>query len=165
MNRKHITEILDEKRFSELTKTDLNLINSHTAECSACNEAFQAARVSAVLLSSHNTESFAPSAFFQSKVINALREKQTIQKPILVFRRWWQASYGLVFAMFFVVLTLVGLTVFAPNSNANEVQAEVSNFNLYSTDNVIINQKQSRDLTSEQTLELIYNERRDPNKK
>jgi hypothetical protein len=165
MNKKHITEILDEKRFSELTKTDLSLINSHTAECRKCAEDFQAAQVSAVLLNSRSTESFAPSAFFQSKLMTALREKQTIQKPILVFRSWWQASYGLVFAMFLMVVTLVGLTVFAPNSDANEVQVEVSNFNLYSTDNIIINQKPSRDLSGEQTLELIYNERRDSKRK
>lgn len=162
MNKQHITEILDEKRFSELTKKDLGLINSHTAECSSCAEAFQAARVSAVLLSSRTAESFAPSAFFQSKVMNALREKQVIKSPFLAFRRWWQASYGLVCTMFLVVLTFVGLTIFAPSNN---VQAEVSNFNLYSTDNVILNQKQTRDLTSEQTLELIYNERRDLKRK
>lgn len=162
MKRQHITEILDEKRFSELTETDLALINSHTAECSECEKSFQAARISAVLLRSRTAESFAPSAFFQSKVLNALRENQAVQKPFLAFRRWWQASYSLVCAMFLVALTLIALTIFAPSNN---VQAEVSNFNLYSTDNVIINQKGSRDLTSEQTLELIYNERRDLKRK
>lgn len=167
MRNKHITKILDSKRFSELDKSELALISSHTAECPICERAFQAAQISAVLLKvRQESEVFTPSPFFQTKVMNALRERfEKTRQPVFAFRRWWQASYGLVFSMCLIVFTLVGLTVFAPSSNINDVQAEMSNYNLYSTENIILNQKNLRDLTPEQTLEVIYNERTDLKRK
>jgi hypothetical protein len=165
MNDKHILEILDEKGFTELGEDELKNIQIHTAECLSCCQAFETARISSVLLNVRaENYSVAPSPFFQAKVMNALREKQNLRKPMAAFKRWWQASYALVCSMLLLVFTFIALTFFAPSSSADEAQA-VTNYNLYSTESVILNQRSPRNLTSEQALEVIYNTKNDPNKK
>ena len=159
MKDRHILEILDGKKFAELSNDELKNSQTHCASCAGCRQAFEAARVSAVLLNVRaHAEAVEPSAFFQSKVLNALREKQNLRKPIAAFRRWWQASYALVCSMLFIVITLGALTLLAPRSNADQA---VSTYNLYSTDSVILNQNPPRNITTEQALEVIYAERRD----
>lgn len=163
MKDRHIIEILDAARFAELGTDELKTVQNHCAECSNCRQAFDAAQISAVLLNVQaSRETVQPSAFFQTKVLNALREKQAIRKPLAAFGRWWQAAYPLVCSMLLIVITLGALTFLAPKSNADEA---VSTYNLYSTDAVILNQKPSPNLTTGQTLEVIYSERRDGTKK
>jgi hypothetical protein len=164
MKDTHILEILDGKKFAELDGTELETIHAHSAGCADCRRGFEAARFSAGLLTVRaEIPALEPSAFFQSKVLNALqREKQNLRKPIAAFRRWWQASYALVCSMLFIVITLALLTVFAPKSNTDQA---VSTYNLYSTDSVILNQNPPRNITTEQALEVIYNERREPVKR
>lgn len=159
MKDRHILEILDGKSFAELSNDELKNVRTHCAGCSDCRQAYEAARVSAVLLDARAAiPAVEPSAFFQSKVLNAIREKQNLRKPIAAFRRWWQASYALVCSMLFIVITLGALTFLAPKSNADQA---VSTYNLYSTDSVILNQNPPRNITTEQALEVIYTERRD----
>ena len=160
MRETHILEILDGKKFAELGGDELKTIQAHAAGCADCRQAFEAARVSAVLLTARaEIPAPQPSVFFQSKVLHALqREKQSLRKPIAAFWRWWQASYPLVCSMLFIVITLALLTVLAPKSNADQA---VSTYNLYSTDSVILNQNMPRSITTEQALEVIYTERRD----
>ena len=155
----HILEILDRASFADLSEDELNVVETHAASCLDCRRAFAAARVSAVLLGARAAApAVEPSAFFQSKVLNAIREKQPLRKPIAAFWRWWQASYPLVCSMLFIVITLAVLTMIAPKSNTEQA---VSTYNLYSTDSVILNQNPPRSLTTEQALEVIYTERRD----
>ncbi len=162
MNDKHILEILDEKRFSELGENELNEIQIHSAGCALCRRAFEAARVSAVLLRVRaENPAVEPSPFFQAKMMNAIRAKQNLRKPFEAFRRWWQASSVLVASMLLLVFAFAALTFLAPKSKPDEA---VSTYNLYSTDSVILNQK-PRNLTTEQTLEVIYNERKDSPKR
>jgi len=159
MKDRHILELLDDTRFSELDKDQLKTLEAHAADCADCRQAFRAARLSSVLLTARAAgEKFEPSAFFQSKVLSAIREKQSLRKPIAAFRRWWQASYALVCSMLFIVLTLAALTLLAPRSNNEQA---VSTYNPYSTDSVILNQNPPRNLTTEQALEVIYTDRRD----
>lgn len=159
MKDRHILEILDGKKFAELGNDELKNFQVHSMSCSDCRQAYQAARVSAVLLNVRaEMPAVEPSAFFQSKVLTAIREKQNLRKPIAAFRRWWQASYALVCSMLFIVITLGALTFLAPKSNADQA---VSTYNLYSTDSVILNQNPPRNITTEQALEVIYTERRD----
>jgi predicted anti-sigma-YlaC factor YlaD len=161
MKNRHILEILDRTNFAEIKDDELKSVQAHTAVCADCRQAFEAARISAALLNARAAAStvIEPTAFFQSKVLNALqREKQNLRKPIAAFWRWWQASYPLVCSMLFIVVTLAVLTLFAPKSNVDQA---VSTYNLYSTDSVILNQRPPRSLTTEQALEVIYNERRD----
>lgn len=163
MKDRHITEILDETGYAALDGERLKTMQTHCAGCADCRQAFEASRVSTVLLTARASIPAAePSAFFQSKVLNALREKQNIRRPVAAFRRWWQASYPLVCSMLLVVITLAVLTMFAPKSQPEQA---VSTYNLYSTDAVILNQNAPRSLTTEQALEVIYTERREAAKR
>ncbi len=160
MKSRHITEILDKAAFVELSEKDLTIVRLHMKDCLKCQQAFEAARVSSVLLEAQSE--IAPSPFFQAKVMNALRrEKQNLRKPIAAFRRWWQASVAMVFLMLVTVVGLVAATLLAPNSNVDEAQADASNFNLYSTDAIILNQKPTPDLTTEQVFQVLYERRSD----
>jgi predicted anti-sigma-YlaC factor YlaD len=165
MKSRHITKILDRTAFAKLSKHDLAIINAHANHCAGCRQAFEAARVSSVLLKTSSAENApVPSPFFQAKVLNALREKQNIVKSINAFGRWWQASAVSVLFMLVTLGVLVGLTIFAP-SHLEDTQAGKSNFNLYSTDRVIFNQKPPREMTNEQVLQVIYNPKNDFDKR
>src|SRR5215218_7269674 len=129
MKDRHILEILDGQKFAALDGEALKTVHAHTASCADCRQAFEAARLSAVLLNVRaEAPAHQPSAFFQSKVLNALREKQNLRKPMAAFRRWWQASYPLVCSMLFFVITLALLTVLAPKP---ETAQAASTYNLY----------------------------------
>jgi predicted anti-sigma-YlaC factor YlaD len=159
MRDRHILEILDRAGFAELSADELETVRAHSIECPNCRQAFDAARVSSVLLKKRaGAPAIEPSAFFQSKVLHAIREKQNLRTPIETFRRWWQASYAMVCSMLLIVITLAVLTLLAPRGNTEQA---VSNYNLYSTDSVILNQNPPRSITTEQALEVIYTERRD----
>ena len=160
MKDRHILEILDGKKFTEIDGAERETVQAHAAGCADCRRALEAARVSAVLLTARaEVPAVEPSAFFQAKVLNAIREKQNLRKPIAAFWRWWQASYPLVGSMLIIVIMLALLTVLAPKPES--AQAAASTYNLYSTDSVILNQAPPRSITTEQALEVIYNERRD----
>lgn len=160
MKDRHILEILDQAGFNEIEGEELAAVQNHCAGCPDCRRAFEAARISAVLLNARAAAApvVEPSAFFQSKVLNAIREKQQLRSPIAAFRRWWQASYALVCSMMFVVITLALLTIIAPKPESAQA---ASNGYLYTTDAVILNQNPPRSITTEQALEVIYNERRE----
>ena len=167
MKSKHITEILDRSTFGELSQQEQAVIALHTEDCFPCRKAFEAARLSAVLLKANSTSAAAapvPTPFFQAKVMNAWHERQqTVRRPIAAFRRWWQASAAPIFLMLVTVAVLISLTVFAPQSSADD-SVEVSSFNLYSTESVILNQKPSRDLTTEQVFQVVYTSRSETRK-
>jgi anti-sigma factor RsiW len=155
MKSGHITKILDGKGFAGLSPEEREIVLAHTADCSACRKAFEAARISNLLLKMDAaSDAPAPSAFFQAKVMNAWREREIPRRPILIFQRWWQASAMPVFLMFVMMAVLISLTFLAPQSSAEDAPMEISSFNLYSTESVILNQK--RDLTTEQVYQLIY---------
>lgn len=156
MNHQQIKKNLDQTPLVNLSKTDLAEIERHIADCDDCRRAFQAAQISSALLKNNSTsETFEPSPFFQAKVLNAWRERQLIQKPLAAFYRWWQASAAMVFLMLTTVAGLIALTVFAPDSKAGDAQAGKSDFNLYPTDAVILNQKPAQNLTRGQILEVL----------
>jgi hypothetical protein len=160
MRDRHILEILDEKNFAEIEGAELLSVQAHCAGCADCRKAFEAARISAVLLNARaEMAPVEPNAFFQSKVLSAIRESQQLRSsPIAAFRRWWQASYALVCSMMFFVITLALLTLLAPKPESAQA---ASNGYLYTTDAVILNQNPPRNITTEQALEVIYNERRE----
>jgi predicted anti-sigma-YlaC factor YlaD len=157
MKSKHITNILDHTKFADLSEQDKMVISTHIEDCSGCRRAYKAARLSAVLLESENTIAQAsPSPFFQAKVMNAWRERQLPRRPVEAFRRWWQASAMPVSVMLVTMVIMILLTVIAPQASNNGSQ-EISSFNLYTTDGVIMNQRP--ELTNEQIFEVIYTTR------
>ena len=159
MRDKHITKILDRIAFAELSERDKKTVSAHVSNCADCQRAFEAARLSSVLLKANALAEtpVTPSPFFQAKVMNAWRERQMKlpPHPIEAFRRWWQASAAPIFLMLVTVMILISLTVLAPQSSAED-SVEISSFNPYSADAVILNQNEPRDLTNEQVFQLIY---------
>lgn len=159
MKSKHIKEILDRKTYAGLDEQDKEIVSVHIADCLSCQQAFEASRLSSILLQVNSTVAAPePSAFFQAKVMNAWRERQMPRRPIAAFRRWWQASAMPVFLMLVTMAVLISLTFLAPQSNADD-SVEISGYNLYSTDAVILHQKPPRDLTNEQVFQVIYSTR------
>lgn len=157
MKNSHITKIIDQNNFANLSAKDLVIINAHIVTCRGCEQAFQAAHLSLILLRAQSNDNApVPSPFFQARVLNALREKQNSIKAIGAFRRWWQASALMVGLMLMMVAGLAAITLRASLSNNFETpQAGISNFNLYSTDTVIFNQKLAPELTTEQVFQIL----------
>lgn len=160
----HVIDLIDEGRLADLSEAQLVMIESHANECKDCLNAFAAARISSDLLRVRSEmEGPAPSPFFQTKVMAALRERQAILNPIAAFRRWWQAAYPLVGSMLLLAVILAALTIIAPREDPTQA-GSTSGYNLYTTDEMMLNQR-PRNLTTEQALEVIYTERRDATKK
>jgi len=156
MKNEHILDILDEKAFGDLNEAEMSFIRAHAAECMNCFQAFEAARISAMLLKTHAVESFEPSPFFQTRVMANLREKQAKINPFAAIGRLWKASSTLVVMMMTMVVALVALTIFAPKFNQVS-SAPVSSFELESTDMVIMNERlPGREPTNEQVFQIIY---------
>ncbi len=166
MKSRHITEILDRAAFVELSEGDLATIEAHTADCRQCRKSFEAAKFSGRLLSARaaSVAHAAPSPFFQAKVLNAFRQRQNLRSPIAAFRRWWQASAMPVFLMLITVGVLISLTLFAPQSISDDSEIEISSFNPDSSDAVMFDRNQPRDLTNEQVFQAIYDARSDSKK-
>ena len=163
----HITQILDERALADLSAEENRRLEAHAGDCAPCAKALQAARLAALMLNldAVRRESVEPSAFFQAKVMNAVRaRRQELKKPIAAFRRWWQASFAPVCLMLLTVVGLIALSLFAPKTSDDEATAVVPN-NLYTTDAVIMNQSNRRELTNEQVFRVIYNPRYEPNRK
>lgn len=156
MKNEHILDILDEKAFAELDEAEMSFIKAHAAQCVDCFQAFEAARISSVLLKTHAAASVEPSPFFQTRVMANLREKQAKINPFAALTRLWRASASLVVMMMTMVVALIALTIFAPNFNAPS-GAQASSFDNYSTDMVIMNERlPGREPTNEQVFQIIY---------
>ena len=151
MKNEHILDILDEKAFGEFSEAERNSIKIHTAKCSACLQAYEAAKITSLLLKTSVTQNFEPSPFFQTRVMANLREKQTKIRPLFAFARMWKASGTLVAMMLTTVLALIALTVFAPNYN--KVAASDND----SADFVILDEKMpTKEPSNDQIFQIVY---------
>jgi hypothetical protein len=164
MKNDHILEILDEKAFSEISEAEKKLMENHTAQCSACLQSYQAAKISSLLLKTSVTQNFEPSPFFQKRVMANLRERQVKISPLFVFAKMWRASGTLVAMMITTVLALIALTVLAPNYN------QVSGATITAVDNdsadiVILDGKNpTKEPTNEQIFQMVYGTDNKPGK-
>ncbi|HLM00731.1 MAG TPA: hypothetical protein VK400_06725, partial [Pyrinomonadaceae bacterium] len=160
MKDEHILDILDEKAFADFDEAEMGFIKAHAARCADCFQAFEAARISSVLLKTSAAEAFEPSPFFQTRVMANLRQKQAKINPFAALARLWKASASLVVMMMAMVAGLIALTIFAPQLNpasGSDSSAQVSTFDNYSTDMVIINDRlPGREPTNEQVFQIIY---------
>jgi len=71
MKEKHIVNLLEEAPFASLSESEHLEIQTHTANCSACAQAYQAARVSAALLLENAADAFEPTPFFHTRGLQA----------------------------------------------------------------------------------------------
>jgi hypothetical protein len=150
--KEHIAELLDRKGYANLSEGELASLKLHGRNCEKCQNSFDAARVAMLLLRSQTAAEFSPSPYFAAKVMASLRERRATVSVIDAFRRWWQASAAVVAIMLVTLASVIGLTILAPSAGAEQA----SSFNLYSADTVILNQRSARDVTTEQALQVIY---------
>src|SRR5215217_1913693 len=117
MKDKHITEILDRGAIAMLSESELNEIRVHALECMSCRGAYEAARLSAVVLKSRSETTIEPSPFFQTRVMAALREQQAVE-TVPAMLRLWKSAKALVSTMAVTTAALAVVSFMKPSQPA-----------------------------------------------
>ena len=155
MNNHHITEILDSKPFAGLSDSELETIRSHVADCAECQQAFEVARISALLLKERAAEAAQNAVnanpFFQTRVMAAWRERR---ENVSVLRRLWNATGALVATMAATTAALAVLTFVAPSSDTTSQTTAA--LVPYSAEAVVLDQSDSDPVTDDQVMSAIY---------
>ena len=154
----HVIEILESGPFDRLTEAELNEVRSHSDACAGCRRAYEAARVSSLLLRERAAQEFEPPPFFQTRVLAALRERQAEQ--VWALPRLWKAAGALFASMIATVAALGALTFLAPGPAEPEAPAdEVAAEEVYSVEESILAQGgggADEEMTYDQVLAAVY---------
>ena len=156
MRDEHIKATLDDAPLDRMSESKLNAIRSHAARCEECRRAFEAARVSALLLKERAAETFEPSSFFQTRVLAALRERQSGVEAWSL-GRLWRAAGVLFSTMAATVAALAALTFVVPQPSATP-QEVASAGRAYTAEDVILEQAEQPDdqMSYGQVLTTLY---------
>jgi hypothetical protein len=147
---KHITEILDNASMAALSENELNEVRAHALECGSCRSAYEAARLSAVVLKNRAQATIEPSPFFQTRVMAAVREQREAEN-VPAFSRLWRSAKVLVSSMALTTATLGVLSFALPGTTPEE-----QSLSAYSAESVIMGQTADDQLTYDQVLSTIY---------
>lgn len=148
MNEKHIIDILESKPFASLSDTEHATIKSHLVACVACERAYKVAVVSSSLLSERVAEPVEPPAFFHTRVLAALRERQN-EAP--VWQRLWRTAGALVSSMAAAVVLLGALSFMAPEQSTVGAASGA-----YSVEGVMLNDDEAQEASDAQVLSTLY---------
>ena len=157
MKDKHITEILDNASIAALSESELNEIRAHALECMSCRDAFEAARLSAVVIKSRVEATIEPSPFFQTRVMAALREQQAVES-VPAMLRLWRSAKVLVSTMAVTTASLAVVSFIQPSQATPVVDQTASAYSAYS---VIMDQTADDQMSYEQVLSTIYEDDED----
>jgi hypothetical protein len=135
MQGNHIIKLLEERGVGQLSESEMAALAAHAADCHECMRAYQAARLSSVLIRARASETVEPSPFFKTRVMAAIREKQLSPEPPALVRMW-RAAGALVSAMAMLVVILVGLTLFGYGPGPQIQTAEAAQ-NIFSPEYVV----------------------------
>jgi hypothetical protein len=149
---KHIIEVLDNASIASLSELELNEIRIHVKDCVSCRDAYEAARLSAVIIKSRAQATIEPSPFFQTRVLAALREQQAVESVPAMWRLWKSAKV-LVSSMAVTTAALGVLSFALPGPTAEDDQT----VSAYSVESVMLGQG-GDELSYEQVLSAIYTE-------
>jgi anti-sigma-K factor RskA len=152
MKDKHITEILDNASIATLSESELNEVRVHVLECMSCRDAFEAARISAVVMKSRAQAAIEASPFFQTRVMAALREQQAVESVPAMWRLWSSAK-ALVSTM---AVTTAALAVVSFMQPAQTTSVPEQTASVYSEYSVIMDQDAEDQMSYEQVLSTIY---------
>jgi anti-sigma factor ChrR (cupin superfamily) len=156
MKKNHIIELLERGPLSSLTENELRAISTHTEICPACHQAYEAARISTLLVKERAAETMEPSPFFQTRVLAALREQQANNK-VPAFWRLWKTAGALVSSMALTTAALAVLSFVVPGAGTVTTQSTTAESSPYSAEAIVFNQDQNEDqMTDEQVLSVIY---------
>jgi anti-sigma factor RsiW len=155
----HITDILDNTPFADLTETELSQVRAHTSSCDECAHAFAAAQLSSLLLKERVSEAAENTAnanpFFQTRVLAAWREQQAGGAWSL--RRLWHATGAIVASMAATTAALAVLVFVAPPTNSADQQT--ASLVPYSAETVVLEQdRDDNQMTNDQVLSTIYDD-------
>lgn len=152
MKDKHIIEVLDNNSIASLSETELSEVQTHARECALCRDAYEAARLSAVVLHTRAQATIEPSPFFQTRVMAAWREQQAVESvPAMV--RLWRSSRALVSSMAVTTAALAALTFMLPSQTPSLNDQTAS---MMSAESVIMGQGSDDQVTYDQVLSTIY---------
>ena len=158
MSETHITHILDDKPVAALSESELGAIRAHTASCADCAHAFEAARISALLLNERadetNANALNANPFFQTRVLAAWREQQATA-GVWNLRRLWNATGGLVSSMAATTAVLAALTFVIPVEESRPVQTAAL---IPSSAETVVFDESDEEMTNEDVLSAIYDE-------
>ena len=152
MKDKHITEMLDNASIANLSEFELNEVRIHVKDCTSCRSAYEAARLSAVVIKSRTQVTIEPTPFFQTRVMAALREQQAVDSVPAMFRLWKSAK-ALVSSMAATTAALAVLSFVLPGPAVADDQT----VSAYSVESVLMDQG-GDELSYEQVLSTIYAE-------
>ena len=152
MRDEHIIEILDNSPLKSLSAETLELVRTHSKSCSSCDVAFRAAVASSALLKERSDVTVEPSPFFQTRVMAAWRERQTVES-VPAFLRLWRSAGALVSTMAVTTIALAVLSFMYP---APTPQVSESLATAYSAESVLLDQAADEQLSDEQVLSTIY---------
>jgi anti-sigma-K factor RskA len=151
---KHITEILDKASIATLSESELNEVRAHVLECMSCRDAYEAARLSAVVLKNRAQVVIEPSPFFQTRVMAALREQQAVES-VPAMLRLWRSAKAVVSTMAVTTAALAVVSFMQPSQTAPATEQTASVYSAYS---VIMDQDADEQMSYEQVLNTIYDE-------
>jgi anti-sigma-K factor RskA len=157
MRDEHITGMLDDAPFAALDASELATMRAHVEGCAGCARAFEAARVSSLLLRARAAETVEPSPFFQTRVLAALRERQAANEAWSL-RRMWKSAGLLVSTMAATVAALAALTFIAPQAATTTTEVASAD-NSYSAEAVIFDEGEpngDEPMTYGQVLTTLY---------
>src|SRR5215212_7629063 len=151
MKDKHITEILDNMSIANFSAGELDEVRAHAEGCVSCRGAYEAARLSGVVLRSRAQAAVEPSPFFQTRVMAALREQQAVES-VPAMLRLWRSSKALVSSMAVTTAALAVVSFMQP-SQTTPVAEPASAYSAYS---VIMDRDADEQMSYEQVLSTIY---------
>jgi hypothetical protein len=152
MKDKHIIDVLDNNSIASLSESELSEIHDHARECVSCREAYEAARLSAVVLQNRAQTTIEPSPFFQTRVMAAWREQQAVES-VPAMLRLWRSARALVSSMAVTTAALAALSFMLP---AQTVPSTDQTASLLSAESVIMGQASDDQVTYDQVLSTIY---------
>lgn len=150
MKDKHIIEVLDNASIASLSENELREVQAHVQVCLSCRDAYEAARLSAIVLQSRAQAAIEPSPFFQTRVMAAWREQQAVEN-VPAWLRLWRSSRALVSSMAVTTAALAVLSFMFP---ASQTPLDTQTLSAYSADSVILGSDDQ--MTYEQVLSTIY---------
>src|SRR5689334_6539045 len=153
MKDKHITEILDKASIAALSESELNEVRAHVLECISCRDAYEAARLSVVVLKSRAQVVIEPSPFFQTRVMAALREQQAVES-VPAMLRLWRSAKAIVSTMAVTTAALAVVSVMQPSQTTPATDQTASAYSAYS----VIMDQDADDQSYEQVLSTIYDD-------
>jgi len=152
MKDKHIIDVLDNTSIASLSESELSEIQAHAQECVSCREAYNAARLSAVVLQSRAQTKVEPSPFFHTRVMAAWREQQAVESmPAML--RLWRSARAIVSSMAVTTAALAVLSFVLPAQNTPLTDQTAS---MLSAESVIMGQGSDDQMSYEQVLSTIY---------